>query len=179
MEYKLDIDYKLGLHEALNQASDVWEFDKEKYDPEKLEWDMCNFMIQNKGIGLAANQIDLKKRVFVMGSTDLPNFPKPFALFNPVILETSKERVLDTEGCLSFPGLLLKVSRPSWIIGQWQNSKGETKEGKIQGYLSKCFQHEFDHLNGVCFVDRVSKLKLQLAIKKLNKLRKKIKNDRA
>ena len=179
MEYKLDIDYKLGLHEALNQASDVWEFDKEKYDPEKLEWDMCNFMIQHKGIGLAANQIDLKKRVFVMGSKDLPNFPKPFALFNPTVLEASKERVLDTEGCLSFPGLLLKVSRPAWIVGQWQNAKGETKEGKIQGYLAKCFQHEFDHLNGVTFLDRVGKLKLQLAMKKLNKLRKKIKNDRA
>ena len=177
MEYKLDIDYKLGLHEALNQASDVWDFSKEKYDPEKLEWDMCNFMIQNKGIGLAANQIDLKKRVFVMGSTDLPNFPKPFALFNPTILEVSKERVLDTEGCLSFPGLLLKISRPSWIVGQWQNAQGETKEGKIQGYLAKCFQHEFDHLNGICFVDRVGKLKLQLALKKLNKLRKKIRND--
>jgi len=177
MEYKLDIDYKLGLHESLNQSSDVWDFDKEKYDPEKLEWDMCNFMIQNKGIGLAANQIDLKKRVFVMGSADLPNFPKPFALFNPTILEASKERVLDTEGCLSFPGLLLKVTRPTWIVGQWQNAKGETKEGKIQGYLAKCFQHEFDHLNGICFLDRVGKLKLQLAMKKLNKLRKKIKND--
>jgi len=179
MEYKLDIDYKLGLHEALNQASDVWEFDKEKYDPEKLEWDMCNFMIQDKGIGLAANQIDLKKRVFVMGSEDLPNFPKPFALFNPTVLEASKETILDTEGCLSFPGLLLKVTKPTWIVGQWQNAKGETKEGRIEGYLAKCFQHEFDHLNGVTFLDRVGKLKLQLAMKKLNKLRKKIKNDRA
>ena len=173
MDYKLDIDYKLGLHEALNEQSEVWEFDKEKYDPEKLEWDMCNFMINHRGIGLAANQIDLKKRVFVMGSTDIPNFPKPFALFNPVILEASKETVLDTEGCLSYPGLLLKITRPAWIVGQWQNAKGETKEGRIEGYLAKCFQHEYDHLNGICFVDRVGKLKLQLAIKKLNKLRKK------
>jgi peptide deformylase len=177
MEYKLDIDYKLGLHEALNQESEVWNFSKEKYDPEKLEWDMCNFMIRHKGIGLAANQIDLKKRVFVIGSEDLPNFPKPFALFNPIILEASKERVLDVEGCLSFPGLLLKITRPDWIVGQWQNAKGETKEGRIEGYLAKCFQHEYDHLNGICFVDRVGKLKLQLAIKKLNKLRKKIRND--
>ena len=159
MEYKLGIDYKLGLHEALNEQSEVWEFDKEKYDPEKLEWDMCNFMINHRGIGLAANQIDLKKRVFVMGSTDIPNFPKPFALFNPVILEASKETVLDTEGCLSYPGLLLKITRPAWIVGQWQNAKGETKEGRIEGYLAKCFQHEYDHLNGICFVDRVAKLK--------------------
>jgi len=123
------------------------------------------------------NQIDLKKRVFVMGSKDIPNFPKPFALFNPTILEASNETVMDTEGCLSYPGLLIKVTRPSWIVGQWQNAQGETKEAKIQGYLAKCFQHEFDHLNGICFVDRVSRLKLQLALKKLNKLRKKLKND--
>ena len=138
MEYKLDIDYKLGLHEALNQQSEVWDFDNEKYDPEKLEWDMCNFMLNNKGIGLAANQIDLKKRVFVMGSKDIPNFPKPFALFNPTILEASNETVMDTEGCLSYPGLLIKITRPSWIVGQWQNAQGETKEAKIQGYLAKC-----------------------------------------
>jgi len=176
MEYKLDIDYKLGLHEALDQNSEVWDFSNEKYDPEKLEWDMCNFMIEHRGIGLAANQIDLKKRVFVMGSTTVPNFPKPFAVFNPAIIEASTEKVLDLEGCLSFPGLFLKVSRPAWIVAQWQNSKGETKEGKIEGYLAKCFQHEFDHINGVCFTNRVSKLKLDLAVKKL---RKRLKNDRA
>src|SRR5210317_1806769 len=147
MDYKLDIDYKLGLHEALNQQSEVWDFGKEKYDPEHSEFDMCNFMINNKGIGLAANQIDIKKRVFVMGSLEIPNFPKPFALYNPVILETSEEKVLDTEGCLSFPGLYLKVSRPSWVIGQYQDSKGNTKEVKLDGYLAKCFQHELDHLN--------------------------------
>ena len=90
MEYKLDIDYKLGLHEALNESSDVWDFGKEKYDPEKLEWDMCNFMITNKGIGLAANQIDLKKRVFVMGSKDLPNFPKPFAYSTSLTIAITK-----------------------------------------------------------------------------------------
>jgi peptide deformylase len=173
MDYKLDIDYKLGLHEALNQQSEVWDFGKEKYDPEHLEFDMCNFMINNKGIGLAANQIDIKKRVFVMGSLEIPNFPKPFALYNPVILETSEEKVLDTEGCLSFPGLYLKVSRPSWVIGQYQDSKGNTKEVKLDGYLAKCFQHELDHLNGICFVDRVGKLKLQLALKKLRKKFKK------
>lgn len=173
MDYKLDIDYKLGLHEALNHQSEVWDFGKEKFDPEHLEFDMCNFMINHKGIGLAANQIDIKKRVFVMGSLEIPNFPKPFALYNPIILETSNEKVLDTEGCLSFPGLYLKVSRPSWVVGQYQDSKGNTKEVKLDGYLAKCFQHELDHLNGICFVDRVGKLKLQLALKKLRKNRKK------
>ena len=173
MEYKLDFDYQLGLHEALNENSEVWDFGNEKYDPEKLEWDMCNFMLNHKGIGLAANQINLKKRVFVMGAENIPGFPKPFAVFNPAIIETSEEKILDQEGCLSFPGLFLKITRPKWIVAQWQNAKGETKEGKIDGYLSKCFQHEFDHVNGITFVDRVSKLKLQLALKKLRKKLKK------
>jgi peptide deformylase len=58
------------------------------------------------------------------------------------------------------------------IVAQYQNSKGETKEAKVEGYLAKCFQHELDHLNGICFVDKVSRLKLQLAMKKLKKRQK-------
>lgn len=177
MDYKLDLDYKLGLHKALNESSEVWDFDKEELDPEKLEFDMCNFMLNHNGIGLAANQLNIKKRVFAIGSKNVPGFPEPFCVFNPVILEASEEQVLDKEGCLSFPGLWLHLQRPKMIVAQYQNSKGETKEAKVEGYLAKCFQHELDHLNGICFVDRVSRLKLQLALKKLNKLRKKLKND--
>lgn len=61
------------------------------------------------------------------------------------------------------------VKRPSWIVAEYQDSLGNTKEIKIDGYLSKCFQHEYDHLDGICFVDRVSQLKLQLAMKKIGK----------
>ena len=169
MDYKLDLDYKLGLHEALNESSEVWDFDKEDLDPEKLEFDMCNFMLNHNGIGLAANQLNIKKRVFAIGSKNVPGFPEPFCVFNPVILEASEEHVLDKEGCLSFPGLWLHLQRPKMIVAQYQNSKGETKEAKVEGYLAKCFQHELDHLNGICFVDKVSRLKLQLAMKKLKK----------
>jgi len=172
MDYKLDLDYKLGLHKALNESSEVWDFDKEELDPEKLEFDMCNFMLNHNGIGLAANQLNIKKRVFAIGSKNVPGFPEPFCVFNPVILEASEEHVLDKEGCLSFPGLWLHLQRPKMIVAQYQNSKGETKEAKVEGYLAKCFQHELDHLNGICFVDKVSRLKLQLAMKKLKKRQK-------
>ena len=172
MDYKLDLDYKLGLHKALNESSEVWDFDKEELDPEKLEFDMCNFMLNHNGIGLAANQLNIKKRVFAIGSKNVPGFPEPFCVFNPVILEASEEQVLDKEGCLSFPGLWLHLQRPKMIVAQYQNSKGETKEAKVEGYLAKCFQHELDHLNGICFVDKVSRLKLQLAMKKLKKRQK-------
>jgi peptide deformylase len=162
------MDFKLGPHESLIQSSTNWEFGVDG-DAEQLEKDMIEFMITNRGIGLAANQLGLTKRVFVMGSNNIPNFPVPFAVFNPVIKEVSEEMVLDEEGCLSYPDLFLKIKRPSWVVAEYQDSQGAIKEIRVDGYLSKCFQHEYDHLNGVCFVDRVSQMKLQLALKKTRK----------
>lgn len=164
------MDFKLGPHETLVQQSELWNFSIDQ-DAEALESAMIEFMTKANGIGLAANQIGIAKRVFVMGSNNIPGFPAPFAVFNPRIIESSKEEVLDDEGCLSYPGLFLKVKRPSWVVVEYQNSKGDIIEAKYDGYLSKCFQHELDHLDGVCFVDKVSQLKLQLAMKKLKKVK--------
>jgi peptide deformylase len=162
------MEFKLGPHESLIQVSTPWDFNTDG-DAEALEKSMIDFMVESKGIGLAANQIGITKRVFVMGSNNIEGFPLPFALFNPVIKEASSELVLDEEGCLSYPGLYLKVKRPAWVVAEYQDSKGNTHEIKVDGYLSKCLQHELDHLNGVCFVDRVSQMKLQLAMKKIRK----------
>ncbi len=162
------MEFKLGPHDSLVEVSTPWEFGADG-DAEALEKSMIDFMIESKGIGLAANQIGITKRVFVMGSNNIEGFPSPFALFNPVIKEASSELVLDEEGCLSYPGLYLKVKRPTWVLAEYQDSRGNTHEIKVDGYISKCFQHELDHLNGVCFVDRVSQMKLQLAMKKLRK----------
>lgn len=162
------MEFKLGPHETLIQKSEPWNFLIDQ-NPEQLEKAMIQFMLEAKGIGLAANQIGLTKRVFVMGSYNIPGFPEPFALFNPKIIEASTEMVLDQEGCLSYPDLYLTVKRPSWVVAEYQNSKGDLVEARFEGYLAKCFQHELDHLNGVCFVDRVSQLKLQLAMKKIKR----------
>jgi len=162
------MEFKLGPHRSLTEISTPWDFSKDG-DAVELESAMCQFMIENKGIGLAANQIGLAKRVFVMGSYNITGFPQPFALFNPVILERSQDLVLDQEGCLSYPDLYLTVKRPSWVRAAYQNFKGDIIEAKFTDYLSKCFQHELDHLDGVCFVDKVSKLKLQFAMKKIRK----------
>lgn len=162
------MEYKLGPHQSLTEISTDWNFNQDG-DSEKLEKDMIDFMLANRGIGLAANQIGLTKRVFVMGSNNIPGFPAPFALFNPRIIESSKDMVLDQEGCLSYPGLYLHVKRPSWVVAEYQDAAGNIREVKVDGYLSKCFQHELDHLNGVCFVDIVSPLKLKLAMKKIRK----------
>lgn len=162
------MDFKLGLHESLFQISEAWDFNKDG-DARLLEGQMINFMMNNNGIGLAANQIGIAKRVFVMGSKNIPGFPEPFGLFNPKIIDCSQDKVLDKEGCLSYPDLFLMVKRPQWILAEYQDSSGNTHEIKIDGYLSKCFQHELDHLNGICFVDRVSQLKLNLAMNKIKK----------
>jgi peptide deformylase len=164
------MEFKLGPHDTLVQSSTPWDFSADG-DAEQLEKDMCNFMIAAGGIGLAANQIGLAKRVFVMGSNNIEGFPAPFALFNPRIIEASSKMVLDREGCLSYPGLFLTINRAEWIVAEYQDSRGNTKEVKIDGYLAKCFQHELDHLDGVCFVDRVSQMKLNLAMKKLRKVK--------
>ncbi len=162
------MEFNLGPHNTLIEPSSVWSFETDG-DAKQLEKDMIDFMLANKGIGLAANQIGLDKRVFVMGSNNIEGFPAPFAVFNPVIKEVSEEQVLDQEGCLSYPGLYLMVKRPAWAIAEYQDSDGNLKEIRVDGYLAKCFQHEYDHLNGICFVDKVSQMKLNLAMKKLRK----------
>ena len=164
------MEFKLGPHDTLVQKSEPWDFLLDS-SGEALEKAMCEFMIANNGIGRAANQIDMAKQVFVMGSNNIPGFPAPFAVFNPRIVESSTEIVLDQEGCLSYPGLFLTVKRPSWIVAEYQNAEGDTIEARFEGYLAKCFQHELDHLDGICFVDKVSPLKLNLAMKKLRKIK--------
>jgi peptide deformylase len=163
------MEFKLGPQETLVQTSTPWEFGIDG-DAEQLEKSMCEFMILNHGIGLAANQVGLAKRVFVIGSNNIDGFPAPFALFNPQILRVSEEQELMKEGCLSYPDLWLSIKRPAVIEVEYQDSKGSTHEVAMSGLIARCFQHELDHLNGICFVDIVSPMKLQLA---LNKLRKK------
>jgi peptide deformylase len=160
--------FKLGAHESLTQTSTSWDFDTDG-DAKSFEAEMIEFMLAEGGIGLAANQVGLTKRVFVMGSYNIEGFPKPFALFNPKILEVSKETSVFKEGCLSYPDLWLSISRPAKIIAEYQDSDSNTHTVEMDGYVARCFQHELDHLNGVCFVDIVSPLKLQLAMKKLRK----------
>lgn len=163
------MEFKLGPQETLIQSSTPWVFGTDG-DAGLLEQQMCEFMVSNYGIGLAANQIGIAKQVFVIGSRNIDGFPEPFAVFNPRILRVSKEQELMKEGCLSYPDLWLSIKRPAVIEVEYQDSKGNTHEVAMSGLIARCFQHELDHLNGICFVDIVSPMKLQLA---MNKLRKK------
>jgi len=159
--------FELGPHDALTQVSSDWDFSVDQ-NAEDLEKQMIDFMLDNNGIGLAANQIGFTKNVFVIGSKNISGY-EPMAVFNPKILEVSKDTDLFKEGCLSYPDLWLTIKRPKAIIAEFQNSKGDIVTAEMDGLIASCFQHEFDHLKGICFVDRVSQMKLQLAIKKINK----------
>lgn len=162
------MDYKLGPQQSLQIASAPWKFGQDG-DAEQLEKDMCDFMVKNFGIGLAANQIGMTKDVFVMGSYNIEGFPTPFAVFNPRIISVSEETDLFKEGCLSFPGLWLNIKRPKKIQVQYQNSQGDLIDAEMDGLIARCFLHEYDHLKGICFVDIVSPMKLKLAMQKLRK----------
>jgi len=165
------MEFKLGPYESLAQTSTEWLFDTSESiaQARELEDAMINFMVANKGIGLAANQIGITKRVFTMGSNNIEGFPFPFAAFNPKIISAGSEEDLTEEGCLSYPDLWLKVKRPTNIVAEYQDCDSNTHTVEMSGLIARCFQHELDHLNGVCFVDKVSPMRLQLAMKKLRK----------
>lgn len=165
------MEFKLGPHESLAQSSSEWLFDSPEAiaQARELEKAMIDFMVKHKGIGLAANQIGITKRVFTMGSNNIEGFPFPFAAFNPKIVSAGVEEELSEEGCLSYPDLWLKVKRPANIVVEYQDSDSNTHTVEMSGLIARCFQHELDHLNGVCFVDKVSPMRLQLAMKKLRK----------
>lgn len=141
-----------------------FDFNNPFMNPKDLEKVMIEFMCNQRGIGLAANQVGLETRVFVMGNPDNPETGKAF--FNPIIEEVTENSIELTEGCLSFPNIFVKVKRPLKVKARWQNSDGAWEIGTFEDYACKCFLHEFDHLNGITFHDRVSSLKWSLAVKK-------------
>lgn len=151
-------------NDILREHIPEFNFDNTDIDPIQLEKDMLDFMYKSNGIGLAANQVGLKVRMFVMGHKDNPELGQAF--FNPVVLENTETIEDLEEGCLSFPKIFVKIKRPTAIKARWQTSKGEFKESIFSGYDCKCFLHELDHLEGIVFKDRVSTLKWALAVKR-------------
>lgn len=119
------------------------------------------------GFGLSANQCGYSFRVFVMGAED-----EFIACFNPKILSQSEDQSIVAEGCLSFPMLALKVSRPTSIEVEYQDFTGVSHTAKFDGLTSHIFQHELDHLNGICYTDRAKPMALKMGMKKRGKFHK-------
>jgi len=145
-----------------------WDF-KSGNDPFTLEKEMIEVMQASNGIGLAANQVGLLSRVFVIQLLQHPEIKEPFAMFNPQVVATSDEMQTGEEGCLSFPDLFLEVKRPKEIVSKYFDKHGKECIITLTDIDARCFLHELDHLNGVCFTEKVSALKLAFAIKKQRK----------
>jgi len=168
----MNMSIMVNPYHTLYTVSTEFQFDEipMRYnDLEKFENDLIHLMIHSKGLGLAANQIGITKRFFAIGHESFDVFKKPAIIYNPVLVFADEEQELGQEGCLSFPGVLLQVSRPKIIMVRYQNNKGEFLLSRLEGLEARCFQHELDHLDGITFNKRVSKLKWDMAQKKANR----------
>jgi peptide deformylase len=146
----------------------------EKVDSEirKLVDDMAESMYAADGIGLAAVQIGVPKRVIVIDLDQKEGKKNPRAFINPRITWASEEMAVFEEGCLSVPEIWDDVERPARIKAEYLDIDGKKVELEADGMLATCLQHEMDHLNGVLFIDHLSRLKRSMAIKKLTKAKK-------
>ena len=136
--------------------------------------DMLETMYAAPGIGLAAIQVGIPKRVIVLDIKQKEGQKNPICLVNPEIIEKSKNTSTYEEGCLSVPGQFAEIDRPDKCHVKYLDYYGEKKEMKAEGMLATCIQHEIDHLEGILFIDYLSKLKKTMIIKKLSKQKKAI-----
>jgi len=136
---------------------------------QKLMDDMLDTMYAAKGIGLAAIQIGIPKRILVMDLSKDQNNNKPMYFVNPVIKNKNIEKSIYEEGCLSVPGQFAEIERPSKCEVEYLDYYGQKKILKAEGLLATCIQHEMDHLEGILFIDHLSKLKKSMILKKLSK----------
>ena len=143
-------------------------------DTQSLMDDMLETMYEAPGIGLAAIQIGVPKRVIVMDLSKDNDEKKPLYFVNPEIVWKSKLNSSYEEGCLSIPNQFAKIERPEKCHIKFLDYNGVQKEIKADGLLSTCIQHEIDHLNGVLFIDYLSKLKKDIIIKKVSKDKKEL-----
>ncbi len=141
-------------------------------ETKKLLDDMLETMYAAPGIGLAAVQVGILKRIIVIDISKEKEKKNPFFLINPEIIFKSEKTSSYEEGCLSLPGYFAEIERPSECRVTYIDYNGKKRELKANGILSTCIQHEVDHLNGVLFIDYLSKLKKDMIIKKLIKYKK-------
>jgi peptide deformylase len=140
----------------LTEETIPFDFSNPQVDPVSLLERMKEVLVKERGMGLAAPQVGLPYRVFIMGVYDDPDGIIP--VFNPVITTASDEEILMEEGCLSFPHLYMKVKRPAGIRVRYTTEKGITDTIKFDGLSARIFQHEYDHLHGNVFTKRANRI---------------------
>ena len=134
--------------------------------------DMLETMYEAPGIGLAAPQVGVLKRIIVVDCAKTDEKPQPYKLANPEILWRSDELLTNNEGCLSLPEHYADVTRPAEIKVRYLDEQNEIRELHAKGLLATCIQHEIDHLEGTLFVDHISALKRNIILRKLAKLKR-------
>ena len=159
-------------NKILRQKSSIVE--KVDKDIQKLMDDMLETMYAAPGIGLAAIQVGVAKRIIVLDIAPKDSPRNPMCFVNPEILKKSENNSTYEEGCLSVPGQFAEIDRPDKCHIKYLDYYGEQKEIKSEGMLATCIQHEMDHLEGILFIDYLSKLKKSMIIKKLSKQKKTI-----
>jgi len=152
-------------NEFLSKTLDEVDIENITFDTKDIKEQMLDIMLSNIGIGLSANQVGLDYRLFVMGNTR----EDAVMCINPKVLQYTETKSLDIEGCLSFPGINIQVQRPRDILVEYYDENLELNRTVTSDYSARLFLHELDHLNGITFKDRVSKLKWNLAEKKAKK----------
>ena len=154
------------LHSSLSEIT----AETEPEDSVELTNNMAETMKHYGGIGLSANQVGLALRMFVFGNN------KHFIpCFNPKIIEYGGPDMAIEEGCLTYPGLFVKIYRPDWIVAQWEDEKRELHEENFTELQSRIFQHEYDHMQGIDFRSRAGRISLDMAQRKVKRAKRKMK----
>ena len=159
----------------LRQKCDPFDFNNPIMDPYELAEELHKLRFKGRGVGLAAPQVGINTRAIVMGMGDFESDEaKDFnsVFFNPEITEFSDEKVLMIEGCLSYPGLFIKIKRPTYIVLTWENEEGNKCYEKFAGMTARIIQHEIDHLEGITFLRKADRYHLEQAKKALKKLQR-------
>jgi len=138
-----------------------FNFQAPPFEPIEFAKDLIAFMYESNGIGLAANQVGVPYRVFAMRGA-----PENFVCFNPKVVQPSETLISLEEGCLTFPGLTVKIKRPQHIRVRFQTPNGDTLTKQFTGMTARIFQHELDHLDGIVFYNRANRVHRDTALEK-------------
>ena len=138
----------------------------------RLIEDMLETMYRAPGVGLAAPQVGLSRRLFVMDHSRDQEPAAPRAFLNPEIVASGNEMRIYEEGCLSIPEMFAEVERPAAVVVRYLSHEGDMREERLEGHAATIAQHEIDHLNGVLFIDHLSRLKRDVLVRKFRKTRR-------
>jgi len=156
---------------VLLSEQEEFNFENPQCDPIELSQKLHQCMVKYDGLGLSACQVGIPIKVFVVRTEE----DKPFALFNPKIISESEKLISMKEGCLSFPLLYMNVKRPDYVRIRYQNEKGETTTERFIGMTARIVLHEFDHMNGIVFLEKVSRMEKDRSLRKRAILKRKVK----